>query len=210
MSEAILRSLTLGMGATNCYFLMNKDTKELIIFDPPGEAEKIFAKVAELDAKPVAIFLTHGHYDHITAADAVRVKYQIHIYAHQAESVVLSDDAYNLSAFFGQSSCTVRPDVWLADDEVQSMAGFDIRVLHTPGHTIGSVCYYIESELLLFSGDTLFEHSYGRTDFPTSNPGQMKRSVRRLLDELPMDVEVYPGHGAPTTIRMEKRYNPLA
>ena len=105
---------------------------------------------------------------------------------------------------------TLKADQYLKDGQILSLAGFSIKVISTPGHTAGGLCYYLEKERVLFSGDTLFAGSYGRVDFPTSSMAEMARSVRERLLTLPEDTIVYPGHGESTDIRSEKKYNPLA
>ena len=209
MAEMKVQNLVLGMVATNCYFLLNTDTKELILVDPADESEAIEEKVRALEGMPVAILLTHGHFDHMLAADELRKKYQIPVYVHELDETVLEDASLNLSGLWS-SSFTMKADKQLKDAEVFRLAGFEIQVLHTPGHTVGSACYYFPEQKVLMSGDTLFCQSYGRTDFPTSSTRDMRASIQRLLRELPEDTAVYPGHEMATTIAMEKRYNPLA
>ena len=204
-----IQNLVLGMVATNCYFLQNKETGEMILVDPADEAPAIEEKVTALGGKPVAILLTHGHYDHMLAADAVRRTYQIPVIVHELDEPVLEDAALNLSGYWSRSH-TMKADRLVKEGDEFSFAGFRVRVMHTPGHTQGSACYYFPDQKVLISGDTLFCQSYGRTDFPTSSMGDMRRSIARLLTELPEDTAVYPGHEMTTTIAMEKRYNPLA
>lgn len=209
MAEIIVQNLVLGMVATNTYFLMNPETKEMLLADPADEAEAIERKVSAIGGKPTAVLLTHGHYDHMLAADAVRQKYGIQVYVHELDEPVLEDAALNLSGFWSRPY-TMKADCLVKEGDVLRLAGFEIRVMHTPGHTQGSACYYFPEQKILLSGDTLFCESYGRTDFPTSSAGDMQKSVRRLLTELPEDTAVYPGHQCSTSIDMEKRFNPLA
>lgn len=209
MAEMIVQNQVLGMVGTNTYFLMNRETKEMLLVDPADEAEAIEEKVSAMGGKPVAVLLTHGHYDHMLAADAVRKKYGIKVYVHELDEPVLEDAALNLSGFWS-SAYTMKADVLVKEGEELQLAGCRIRVLHTPGHTQGSACYYFPEQKFLISGDTLFFESYGRTDFPTSSAKDMQKSVRRLLAELPEDTAVYPGHQCSTSIDMEKRFNPLA
>ena len=203
-----IQSLCLGMVQTNCYFLMNPDTKEMIIVDPPENASAIFRKVEAMEGKPVAILLTHGHFDHIMASKEVKEKYNIPIYAHGAEADVLADPSLNLSGMVG-TSYTLTADVLLKEGDEPEIPGFKVRVLHTPGHTQGSCCYYFYEDKMLISGDTLFCGSCGRTDFPTSSGKKMMESLKRLVNELPGEVSVYPGHESSTTIAYEKRSNPF-
>lgn len=208
MKKLDLQKCILGMVYTNCYFLKNKETGELLLIDPAASPEKISEKIEEMQAKPAGILLTHGHYDHILAVEDIRKKYGIKVYACSEEQEMLLDPSVNMSGFFG-GGCSVRPDVLLKDLDVFTAAGFSIQMIHTPGHTVGSCCYYIEEEGVLFSGDTLFYGSVGRTDFPGGSTAEIVRSLHKLVDSLPEETEVYPGHDASTTIGYEKRYNPF-
>ena len=208
MKNLELQKCILGSVYTNCYFLKNKTTGELLIIDPADAPERIVSKVNEMQATPVAILLTHGHFDHIMAADAVRKKYGISVYACSEEVETLQNAGVNLSQYHG-ASVTLKPDVLLADLQVVDLAGFSIQMITTPGHTKGSCCYYIEDEGVLFSGDTLFCGSVGRTDFPGGSSAEIVRSLHKLVDTLPEETEVFPGHEASTTIGYEKRYNPF-
>lgn len=198
----------MGMVMTNCYGLLNTQTKEVILVDPGDSPEVIGRMVEELEGKPVAIFLTHGHYDHILALDAVKEKYQIPVYACKEEEELLGDVSLNLTGQV-RRPMVVRPEVLVSDLEEFTVAGFSIRAIHTPGHTKGSVCYYFPKESLLVSGDTLFHGSVGRTDLPTGSTAQMMESLKRLLKMLPEETDVLPGHESATTIGYEKRYNPF-
>jgi len=180
----------------------------MLIIDPGDNAEKIEQKILEMQGKPVAILLTHGHFDHILAAEAIRDRYQIPIYASQKEEKTLQDSKINLTAYH-MNSYTLKADVYLTDLQVARLAGFSVQMIETPGHTVGSCCYYLKDEGVLFSGDTVFCGSVGRTDFPEGSTAAIVESLHRLLDAFPDDTEVYPGHDASTTIGYEKRYNPF-
>lgn len=156
-----------------------------------------------------AILLTHGHFDHIGAVAGLKKKFQVPVYAMGAEAVVMEDSTLNLSANWA-SAFTVKCDHELTDEEKFQVAGFDIVAYHTPGHTKGGACYYIEEEQVLFSGDTIFCHSVGRTDLPTGSMGELRRSVQRMLQILPDATRVMPGHECDTSIADEKRYNPYS
>lgn len=208
MKNSELQTLVLGSVSTNCYLLKNKETAELLIVDPADHPEVISSKIKELQAKPVAILLTHGHYDHILAAEEIRKAYGIPVYACEKEAETLLDSSANLSGY-GNRPCSLRADILLADLQVFEVAGFSVQMLHTPGHTEGSCCYYLKDEGILFSGDTLFYGSVGRTDFPGGSTAQIVQSLHKLVDNLPEETEVYPGHDMSTTIGYEKRYNPF-
>lgn len=209
MANAQIEWMVLGMVSTNTYLVKNQDTGELLIIDPADAAGRIQEKIGQLEGRPAAILLTHGHFDHMLAADALRSAYDIPVYACIQEKDLLKNARYNLSASWA-SPHVMEADRYLADGETFREAGFEIRLLHTPGHTEGSCCYYLPEEAVLFSGDTLFAGSVGRTDFPTSSGADMRKSLQRLLSELPADTRVCPGHGEETTIAYEKRYNPFA
>lgn len=208
MSKLEVQSLVLGSVGTNVYFLKNKETAELLIVDPAASPERIIDKVTEMDGKPVGILLTHGHFDHILAAEEVKEHYEIPIYATVYERKHLNNPALNLSGFSGKA-CSLSVDEETEDLEQLEIAGFEIQVLHTPGHTPGSCCYYLKAEDVLMSGDTLFCGSVGRTDFPGGSAREIVDSFHRLIKLLPEETKVYPGHDKTTTIGYEKRYNPF-
>lgn len=208
MSKLDLQKCIVGNVFTNCYFLKNRENGEMVIIDPGAAADKIIQKVNEMQGKPVAVLLTHGHFDHILAAEEIRDRYQIPIYASEKEKETLLDPQINLSGY-ANGSCALKADRYLTDLQVVELAGFSVQMIATPGHTVGSCCYYLKDEEILFSGDTVFCGSVGRTDFPQGSTADIVRSLHRLLDALPEETEVYPGHDASTTIGYEKRYNPF-
>ena len=201
MKRLDLQKCIVGSVFTNCYFLKNKETEEMLIVDPGDNADRIEQKVLEMQGRPVAILLTHGHFDHILAAEEIKKKYNIPIYACAKEEKTLQDPRINLTAFH-MSSYTLKADVYLKDLQVVELAGFSIQMIETPGHTL-------KDEGVLFSGDTVFCGSVGRTDFPEGSTAAIVNSLHRLLEALPDDTEVYPGHDTSTTIGYEKRYNPF-
>ncbi len=208
MKDLKIENLVVGIATTNCYLAQNKQSGAMLIIDPGDEAERIIRSVKKTGGHPEEILLTHGHYDHIGAADRIRTEYDIPICALDREEEVLTDPEKNMTLFQGHAY-TVNADRFFHDGEQAKLAGFDIQVLHTPGHTIGSACYYLPEEGVLFSGDTLFRCSVGRTDFPTGSASDICQSVRERLLVLPEETEVYPGHDEGTTIRYEKKHNPF-
>lgn len=208
MKHMTIRQCVVGPVYTNCYFLMNQETGELLIVDPGDMTQKIIAMVESMQAVPTAILLTHGHFDHILAADEIRKTYKIPIYASQKEETLLLTPYMNLSQDYGMTD-TLEVDVFLTDDQTFEAAGFQIQMIATPGHTSGSCCYYFAEEEILVSGDMLFCGSVGRTDFPTGSMGEITASLHKLLEMLPDKTTVLPGHGDHTTIEYEKRYNPF-
>ncbi len=196
-----------GPVCTNCYLLVNHKTGELLVVDPGDQAQLIEKQIEKTGAKPVAVLLTHGHFDHAGAAEELADKYQISIYAHEAEKETLEAPGLNLCGMIGEHK-VYHADIFVKDEEVLNLAGFSIRVFFTPGHTIGGCCYYIADEKILFSGDTLFQESVGRTDFPRGSASDLIRAIREKLMPLPDDVTVYTGHDESTLIGYERMHNP--
>lgn len=199
----------LGIVRTNCYLVYNDDTKEVIIVDPADSANVIKNEIKEKGLSVQAILLTHGHFDHIMAAKELRDTYEVPIMAHESEEAILEDSSMNLSIGMGSSPYTIKADRLLHDEDVLELLHTKIKVLHTPGHTAGGVCYLFEDEKILISGDTLFEGSIGRTDFPTGSMSTLVRSIKDKLMVLDDDVVVYPGHEGETTISRERKFNPF-
>lgn len=208
MGQIEIKSMTLGMVATNCYLIFNKENKEALLVDPADNALRISNVIEENGCTLKAILLTHGHFDHIMALNDLKKRYNVPVYAHEEEEDVLKQSSLNLSGSIGQIY-TTQADVYVKDGEHLKLAGLDVIVLYTPGHTKGGVCYYFPEEKVLMSGDTLFHCSIGRTDFPTGSMSQLVRSVKEQLFVLPDDVQVYPGHDSVTSIGYEKQYNPF-
>ena len=197
-----------GQVGTNCYFAVNEDTKELLVIDPGDSAQMLAGKIRQKGLKPAAVLLTHGHFDHAMAAQELAELFDMKIYAHEAEKNTLEQPGLNVSAMIGRRD-SYHADVYVKDKEVLDLAGMEILVLHTPGHTEGGCCYYLEKERVLFSGDTLFCQSVGRTDFPGGSMKKIVRSIKEKLLVLPEEVRVYPGHMDLTTIGMERAQNPF-
>ncbi|SEW24328.1 Glyoxylase, beta-lactamase superfamily II [[Clostridium] fimetarium] len=210
MDENKIRIITkvLGSVSTNCYFIVNVSTKDTIIIDPADSPATIKSVISENGLKPQAILLTHGHFDHILAANQIKEKFNIPVIACDKEKNIIENSSFNLSSSFG-ANVQLKADEYVQDGTLLNIAGFSIKVIHTPGHTEGSVCYYFLNEDILISGDTLFNESVGRSDFPTGSASQLIRSVKEKLLILPGKTIVYPGHGDSTTIEYEKKYNPF-
>ncbi len=199
----------LGPVATNCYIGINEETKECFIVDPATCPPEFVSYIKNAGLTVKAVLLTHGHFDHIMGLDALLKEFSVPVYAHEAEREVLESEQLNSSAsMLGQPYSFSGAD-YVTNRQELRIAGFEILVIYTPGHTIGGCCYYIEKEKALFSGDTLFHGSVGRTDLPTGSMGQLVSSVRDKLFVLPDDTQVYPGHMEETTIGYEKKYNPF-
>ena len=208
MKKLNLRGIVVGPVMTNCYFLKNVETGEIIVVDPAAEPDRICRTIDRIGGIPVGILLTHGHYDHIMASNELRDKWNVPIYASEDEESMLENPMLNLSSEWGDTSYTVKADRFLQDGELLHLAGFEIRMISTPGHTEGSCCYYIEEEDVLMSGDTIFCESCGRCDLPGGNFVKMQNSLQKVLGNLPEDVSIYPGHGEATSVNHERSYNP--
>ena len=203
-----IQQYVVGMVSTNCYFAINDDTKEVLIVDPGDMAKKLAEKVKEQGLTPVGILLTHGHFDHALGAEELSKLLDVKVYAHEAEKETLENPSINLSGWEGKRD-VYHADVYVKDEEVLELAGFQVKALFTPGHTVGGCCYYFNEQNVLFSGDTLFEGSIGRTDFPKGSASQLIRAIKEKLMVLPDETAVYSGHGEMTSIGMERVNNPF-
>lgn len=208
MSRLKINQYVVGPVQTNCYFAMNEETKELLIIDPGASAKQLAGRVRSEGAVPVAILLTHGHFDHAAGAKELAKEFDIPVYAHEAERETLEDAELNASWMDGNAS-VYHADKFVKDEQELDLAGFHIRVLHTPGHTVGGCCYYFPYEDVVFSGDSLFCMSIGRTDFKKGSASQLIRAIKEKLMVLPERTTVYPGHNDVTTIENERMYNPF-
>lgn len=198
-----IQTLEIGTIGTNCY-VISDDNGICAIIDCDGNPQPLFRYIEENNLKPTHILLTHGHHDHIGAVEAVQEKYGCTVCAAQKEQALLADPMANCSMFMGGAT-TLTADVWVKEGDAVKVGDLEFTVLETPGHTAGSVCYLISDNI--FSGDTLFQGSCGRTDLPTGNWGEILASLKRLRN-LPGDYNVYPGHGPSTTLEIERRMNP--
>ena len=194
---------TLGE-ATNRYIVEDEETKETMVIDPGGEADKILEMLDILEANVKYIYLTHCHGDHIGAVSEVKSKKGGKILIHRDDAEGLDDENINLSACINMGDIELEPDSRVDDRDLIHVGSLEFRVIHTPGHTKGSTSLYCEKEGLLFSGDTLFRGTWGRTDLPTSSFVQIIDSITKKLLVLPDETIVYPGHGKSTLIKEEK------
>lgn len=199
----LVRSLTVGPIQTNCYFLTNPETKETVIVDPGDEPDRLRRFLTENEWKPAAVLLTHGHYDHVLGVNDLKSAYPgIPVVISEKEKPMVLDQGLNSG--IGGYDYTYEPTRYVEDLDVLKYAGFSFQVISTPGHTAGSCCYYEKDQKILFSGDTIFRHSYGRYDFPTGSFADLRKSLMRVLTSLPDEVRVLPGHGEETSIGEEK------
>lgn len=200
-----------GSIGTNAYLMVQEETKECLAVDLGGCPDSLIDHIKEKGYLPKAILLTHGHFDHIMGVEKFRNAFggdELPVYAYEKEKTMLEDPLLNMSSYYGEG-CTLKQVNYVKDREELHLAGFTIQVIYTPGHTVGGCCYYFPEEQVLLSGDTLFCESVGRSDFPTGNAGQLVRSIKDRLLDLPEETKVYPGHMDETTIGHEKEYNPF-
>ncbi len=197
-----------GAFGVNTYIIGADGLKDCAVIDPGG-AEPVLAALKQHGLTCKAILLTHGHFDHIGGVKRLKEETGAKLYVHEADAAKLGSNRLNLAVLMGENVPPAEPDVLLHGGETLSIAGLTIRVLHTPGHTKGGVSYVIESEKTIFSGDTLFRDSVGRTDFPDGSLDEIRRSVVDVLFALEGDYKVYTGHEESTTLDYERTHNPI-
>lgn len=204
----IVACVTVGIFEENCYLYACPHTREAVIIDPGDEAERILETIEELHLIPKYIINTHGHIDHIGAIDAVSAVYPVPLAIHPADVYMYTDP--RVARQFGRQSPLVKrkPDILLKEGDQIRFGTLTLDVLYTPGHTQGGVCL-VSRSFCVFSGDTLFHRSIGRTDLEGGNLEQLLTSIRKKLYTLEDELVVFPGHGEPTTIEEEKHENPF-
>lgn len=203
-----VKHFVVGPVATNCYIVINEKSNEALIIDPGAGAKALWEFMEKEGLTPVGILLTHGHFDHAGDAAMLAEHFGIKIYAHEDEKDTLEQPGLNLSGPMMGSPESYKADVYLKDEQELDLAGLHFRCLLTPGHTAGGCCFYFPYEDTVFSGDTLFCESVGRTDFPGGSMSTIVNSIKTKLMVLPEDTRVFPGHNEPTTIDNERMYNP--
>ena len=204
-----IKKYVVGMIGTNCYLVINEETKESVMVDPGAYPAKVKNAVKEQGLKLKAVLLTHAHFDHIMGLSDVMEDVKVPVYVEEADLPMMTDGESNLSSTYVRGGYRFEEAVSVSDGQQLEIAGFQFRVIHTPGHTPGGCCYYMEQEGVLFSGDTLFQTSVGRSDFPGGSASALVRSVKEKLLVLPEETHVYPGHMEETTIGYEKLHNPF-
>ena len=189
---------------TNCYIVQDEKSKETMVIDPAGDVDKIVEMLDILNANLKYIYLTHCHGDHIGGVKELKQRYGGQVVAQRLAAENLLDPNINLTFYIGLDGLTVETDARVDDNDLLHLGDLEFKVIHTPGHTSGGSGLYCEEEKLLFSGDTLFRGTWGRTDVPTGDFEAVINSITKKLMVLPDETIVYPGHGKSTMIREEK------
>lgn len=196
--------VTVGLLASNCYIVRKRGSNDAVLIDPGADHEKIAAKLAEKSLTPRAVLLTHAHFDHCNAAGRFQ-KDGCRVYLHEADDILVRSDM-NMARDMGSRFNAFKPDVLFSDGYEIDACGLTFKCLHTPGHTAGGTCFITDD--IIFSGDTLFCLSIGRSDMPTGSGRALEDSIRNKLYALAGDYTVYPGHGDATSLDFERKHNP--
>ncbi|MDP4145558.1 MAG: MBL fold metallo-hydrolase [Bacillota bacterium] len=215
----IIKVIPVGPLEVNCYVLMDEETKETLILDPGGDASKITKAVEDLNGQVKLILFTHGHIDHIGAAAELKSKYNVPIYINEkddkliAEGIVVYSSLYQDGAIdknlFIDGNCAFgdkASNIHVEDNQIIKLGSLEMKCLETPGHTPGGMCFIVDK--YVFTGDTLFQSSIGRTDFPGGDFSTLISSIKDKLMPLQDDVTVFPGHGPKSSIGFERKNNP--
>ena len=201
-----IKLLKTGPIITNTYLIWDESSKRAAIIDPAGEVERIIDIVEQKHLKVIYIINTHGHYDHILINKKLQNRFKAQILIHKEDEALLSSSLKSLAKNSGLKLEKTKPSKTLTEGDMIQVGKIKLKVIHTPGHSKGSICLYEQNEKILFSGDTLFYEGYGRTDLAGGEPFKMRESLRKI-SELPVETKVYPGHGPFTTIGRERRNN---
>lgn len=202
----IIERIPVGNLEANCYIVGCEETKKAAVIDPGDEGERILERLHKLGLEAVAILLTHGHVDHIGAVEQLKKATGTPVMIHTQDGEMLTNPSRNLSAWMGAQIKFDPADRLLEEGDRLNIGNLTLEVIHTPGHTPGGLCFKVGQEL--FTGDTLFAQSVGRSDFPGGNHSTLIEGIKSKLLILDESLKVYPGHGATTTIGQEKRHNP--
>lgn len=203
----MFKKLPLGKFQTNCYIVADDLSKEAAVIDPSGEFEEIKGYIEENQLSVKYILLTHAHGDHILALPELKAISNAPVGVHAGDEIMLNKADINMSGYFTSNPIEMKSDFHLEDGEILELGAEKLEVIHTPGHSKGSVCILFQKELM--SGDTLFARGIGRTDLYGGDYDTLIRSVVSKLFTLPDDIQVHPGHGSSSTILQEKESNPF-
>ncbi len=211
MSTIDVQTLEAGVLQANCYLLTPRGQTATVLIDPGGDSDRLLAELARTSRHPVLVLLTHSHYDHIGGVEGILEAHPTAVLACHADcGSRITDPIKNLSApVLGRGGRVRPPNRTIAHDEVVTAAGIDFHARHLPGHSPGHLVYRVEAAQALFSGDTIFAGGIGRTDLPEGNSQLLLDGLHALLEDLPPETRIYPGHGPRTTVRNERQHNPF-
>ncbi|MEW6089141.1 MAG: MBL fold metallo-hydrolase [bacterium] len=202
-----LEQIVVGPLEVNCYIFGDDKTKEVVVIDPGGNAVEIIEIIKNNSLIISAIINTHGHIDHTFDNKALKEYSKSPLLIHEEDGKMLVSRFHNLSDFLGYEISAISPDAYLKDKEVVRAGSLELKVIHTPGHTPGSIS--LKCKNIIFTGDTLFAGGIGRTDLPGGSEKEIYSSIKNKLFLYPDDTIIYPGHGPSSTIGKEKKYNPF-
>ncbi len=197
--------ITVGPLQENCIVVYDELSKDCLIVDPGADGDKIYKYVENLNVR--AILATHGHLDHVGQVGYLKKIFNVPFYMHKEDEFLINNNIFPNFSFIVKATYCPKPDIYLKEGDILNFGNIFFKVIHTPGHTPGSVCFYNDKEKVLISGDTLFQGSIGRVDLPGGDGKKMEESLKKLI-QLPDDTVVYPGHGYSTTVGKEKKINP--
>lgn len=200
-----IHNVLAGTYGVNCYIIGDNETKKGAVIDPGGNAHEIIRVINDNKINVEYIILTHGHGDHIGAVEELKEKTNAKILAHEEEKYILNDAQNNLTVAIGMGEIKIEADEYLKENQVVKIGNLELKIIHTPGHTPGCMCIMVDD--VMFTGDTLFAGSIGRTDLPGGDYDTILNSVKKLskFDE---EITIYPGHGPSSKIGIEQRMNP--
>ncbi|MCT4543746.1 MAG: MBL fold metallo-hydrolase [Vallitalea sp.] len=202
-----VKTMMLGDLQTNGYIVYDKESKDAVVIDPAANPDRIIKFVEENELKIMGLLVTHGHFDHILAIDKLRDEYGVPVFTSKEEKFTMGDPNDNLSLRFLGKSVSVKSNENIEDGDILEFGELVFECIKVPGHSNASICYYNSENKLLFSGDTLFASSIGRTDFYQGLQSTLVDKIKEKLLCLPDETKVYPGHGLNTTIGYEKKTN---
>lgn len=205
----IQKIMSVGMLESNCYILGDEISREAVVIDPGGDGPDILAVIQKENFKLKTIINTHGHFDHVGANQALQEATGAPIAIHQADAAMLSQPSAEALFFTGGRLQPSQAEILLKENDLLEFGPFQLKVLHTPGHTVGGICLVLQNEPIVYVGDTLFAGSIGRTDFPGGSFEDLIESVKLKIFTLGDHYLVMPGHGPATTVGQERQYNPF-